>query len=105
MQIETKIKDLIKKSGPISLSRYMEICLWDDENGYYASNQVLGKNGDFITSPDISQTFGEIIGLWSLSFYQQFINKKRLCITELGSGRGTLLKTPLELFVRLPTIK
>ena len=54
MQIETKIKDLIKKSGPISLSRYMEICLWDDENGYYASNQVLGKNGDFITSPDIS---------------------------------------------------
>lgn len=96
MQIETKIKDLIKKSGPISLSRYMEICLWDDENGYYASNQVLGKNGDFITSPDISQTFGELIGLWSLSFYQQFINKKRLCITELGSGRGTLLKDAIR---------
>ena len=92
MQIETKIKDLIKKSGPISLSRYMEICLWDDENGYYASNQVLGKNGDFITSPDISQTFGELIGLWSLSFYQQFINKKRLCITELGSGKRNTFK-------------
>ena len=92
MQIETKIKDLIKKSGPISLSQYMEICLWDDENGYYTSNDVLGEKGDFITSPEISQAFGELIGLWALNFHQQFINRKNLCITELGSGRGTLLK-------------
>jgi SAM-dependent MidA family methyltransferase len=96
MQIETKIKDLIKKSGPISLSQYMEICLWDDENGYYTSNQVLGRHGDFITSPEISQTFGELIGLWALSFYQKFIDKKRLCITELGSGRGTLLRDAIR---------
>jgi SAM-dependent MidA family methyltransferase len=96
MQIETKIKDLIKKSGPISLSRYMEICLWDDENGYYTSNQVLGRHGDFITSPEISQTFGELIGLWALSFYQKFIDNKRLCITELGSGRGTLLRDAIR---------
>ena len=96
MQIETKIKDLIKKSGPISLSQYMEICLWDDENGYYTSNQVLGRHGDFITSPEISQTFGELIGLWALSFYQKFIDNKRLCITELGSGRGTLLKDAIR---------
>ena len=96
MQIETKIKDLIKKSGPISLSRYMEICLWDDENGYYTSNQVLGRHGDFITSPEISQTFCELIGLWALSFYQKFIDNKRLCITELGSGRGTLLRDAIR---------
>ena len=96
MQIETKIKDLIKKSGPISLSRYMEICLWDDENGYYTSNRVIGGDGDFITSPEISQTFGELIGLWALNFYQQFINKERLFLTELGSGRGTLLKDAIR---------
>ena len=96
MQIETKIKDLIKKSGPISLSQYMEICLWDDENGYYTSNQVLGRHGDFITSPEISQTFGELIGLWALSFYQKFIDNKSLCITELGSGRGTLLRDAIR---------
>ena len=96
MQIETKIKDLIKKSGPISLSQYMEICLWDDKNGYYASNEVLGRHGDFITSPEISQTFGELIGLWALSFYQKFIDNKRLCITELGSGRGTLLRDAIR---------
>lgn len=96
MLIEKKIKDLIKKSGPISISQYMEICLWDDKNGYYTSNQVLGGDGDFITSPEISQTFGELIGLWALSFYQKFIDNKRLCITELGSGRGTLLRDAIR---------
>ena len=74
----------------------MEICLWDDENGYYTSNRVLGRHGDFITSPEISQTFGELIGLWALSFYQKFIDNKRLCITELGSGRGTLLRDAIR---------
>ena len=105
MQIETKIKDLIKKSGPISLSRYMEICLWDDENGYYTSHQVLGGHGDFITSPEISQTFGELIGLWALSFYKEFINKKGLCITELGSGRGTLLKDAIRTICKVTSNK
>ena len=105
MQIETKIKDLINKSGPISLSQYMQICLWDDKNGYYNSNQVLGGNGDFITSPEISQTFGELIGLWALSFYQEFIHKKRLCITELGAGRGTLLKDAIRTIYKVTNNK
>ena len=105
MQIEKKIKDLIKKSGPISISQYMEICLWDDKNGYYTSNQVLGGDADFITSPEISQTFGELIGLWALSFYQEFINKKRLSITELGSGRGTLLKDAIRTIYKVTNNK
>ena len=105
MQIEKKIKDLIKKSGPISISQYMEICLWDDKNGYYTSNQVLGGDGDFITSPEISQTFGELIGLWALSFFQEFINKKRLSITELGSGRGTLLKDAIRTIYKVTNNK
>ncbi len=105
MKIENKIKDLIRKSGPISLSTYMEMCLWDDENGYYTSNEVLGEKGDFITSPEISQTFGELIGLWALSFYQQFINKKHLCITELGSGRGTLLKDAIKTICKVTNNK
>ena len=80
----------------MSISRYMEICLWDTDNGYYTSNEVLGEKGDFITSPEVSQTFGELIGLWAFSFHQQFINRNRMCITELGSGRGTLLKDAIR---------
>ena len=101
MKIETKIKNLIRTSGPISISRYMEICLWDTENGYYTSNEVLGEKGDFITSPEISQTFGELIGLWAFSFHQQFINRDSLCITELGSGRGTLLRDAIRSIYRV----
>ena len=101
MKIETKIKNLIRNSGPISISQYMEICLWDSENGYYTSNEVLGEKGDFITSPEISQTFGELIGLWALSFHQQFINRDSLCITELGSGRGTLLRDAIRSIYRV----
>ena len=96
MKIETTIKDLIRNSGPISISRYMEICLWDNKYGYYTSNEVFGGKGDFITSPEISQTFGELIGLWAFSFYQKFLSRNRLCITELGSGRGTLLKDAIR---------
>ena len=66
MQID-KDKRFNQKKWSISLSIY-GTCLWDDENGYYTSNQVLGRHGDFITSPEISQTFGELIGLWALSF-------------------------------------
>ena len=105
MQIEKKIKDLIKKSGPLSISQFMKICLCDDINGYYTSNQILGGDGDFITSPEISQTFGELIGLWALSFYQEFINKKSLCITELGSGRGTLLKDAIRTIYKVTNNK
>ena len=101
MKIETKIKNLIRNSGPISISRYMEICLWDTENGYYTSNEVLGEKGDFITSPEISQTFGELIGLWALSFHQRFINRDNLYITELGSGRGTLLRDAIRSIYRV----
>ena len=96
MKIETTIKDLIRNSGPISISRYMEICLWDNENGYYTSNEVFGRKGDFITSPEVSQTFGELVGLWALGFYQKFISRNSLRITELGSGRGTLLKDAIR---------
>ncbi|MDC3068027.1 SAM-dependent methyltransferase [Paracoccaceae bacterium] len=92
MNLETKIKDRIDSYGPLSISKFMEMCLWDNEYGYYISNQIIGKWGDFITSPEISQSFGELLGLWSLSFHYQSVKKKNLFLTELGAGKGTLLK-------------
>ena len=62
--IKNKIIDEIKKERcGISLERFIDICLFDNE-GYYKKSNPLGKSGDFITSPEISQLFGEILGLY-----------------------------------------
>ena len=65
-----KIKSIltkeISKKGYISISRFMEISLTDPNEGYYINQKPLGKSGDFITSPDITQIFGEVIGAWAI---------------------------------------
>ena len=85
-----KIIDQITKNNlPITIEQYIELCLYS-ENGYYKNSKVIGKVGDFITSPEISQLFGEIVGLFFLSFWKKKINKP-FNLVELGPGRGTLL--------------
>jgi len=88
--IKNKIIDEIQKSNSgISLERFIDICLFDIE-GYYETSNPLGKSGDFITSPEISQLFGEIIGLYIYSLWHNKY-KKRFNLIELGPGNGTLL--------------
>ena len=67
--LKKKIKKIITEKGPISLAEFMEIALTDPKNGYYRKRMPLGSKGDFITSPDISQIFGEIIGIWILDLW------------------------------------
>ena len=55
------------------VAEYMSRCLWDDEHGYYATRSVIGSAGDFITAAEISQVFGELIGLWSAVVWQQVL--------------------------------
>src|ERR1700691_6399370 len=54
----------IREAGPISLAEYMESALWDERHGYYATRAPIGARGDFITASEVSQVFGELIGLW-----------------------------------------
>lgn len=86
------LKDKIKGSGPLSVATFMNECLLNPKHGYYATKQhIFGKSGDFITSPEISSLFGELVGLWCFSMWQQMGKPKRVKLMELGPGRGTLM--------------
>ena len=91
----TKLFDYLKlrieTEGSITLADYMAESLGHSEFGYYNTTVPIGKSGDFITSPEVSQMFGELIGLWSAVCWQQLGTPNKFNFIELGPGRGTLL--------------
>lgn len=80
----------IARMGPISLADYMAECLHDPKFGYYATRDPLGTKGDFITAPEVSQMFGELIGLWLAQVWMDQ-GEGKAALVELGPGRGTLM--------------
>ena len=91
-----KLKDQIRRHGPITLADYMSSCLADPDNGYYRCQTAIGQHGDFITAPEISQVFGELIGLWSVVVWRQMGSPAPFHLIELGPGRGTMLQDALR---------
>lgn len=85
------IKQQIKTHGPISIHQFMEIALFDPDFGYYTQKQPFGRQGDFITAPEISQVFGELIGIWCASIWHSMEKPKDIIVAEIGPGRGTLM--------------
>lgn len=90
----------IKSCGPISVADYMREALTHPTQGYYMKRDVFGSKGDFITSPEISQLFGEMIGIWVFSEWKKITNNN-FQLVELGPGRGTLSKSILKIFNQL----
>ena len=86
----------IQRDGPIPVHEYMDACLNDPEHGYYRTRVAIGRSGDFITAPEISQVFGELIGLWCAVVWQQMGSPARVNLIELGAGRGTLMADALR---------
>lgn len=91
-----KIKKRIEEKGSLSVADYMETCLYDCEHGYYIRQPVLGFTGDFITAPEISQVFGELIGLWCAVTWEQMKSPQKINLVEIGPGRGTLILDALR---------
>ena len=89
MKIENLIISEIKKKGEISLDKFIEICLYGDQ-GYYIKKNPIGINNDFITAPEISQMFGEIIGIFFINYWKEKF-KTEFNLIELGPGNGTLI--------------
>ncbi len=95
-----RIARLIQAQGPISIAQFMAVALHDPQNGYYATRDPFGRQGDFITAPEISQMFGELLGLWiAQCWHDQKRPEARL--VELGPGRGTLMRDALRVIAQL----
>ncbi|MCY3983071.1 MAG: SAM-dependent methyltransferase [Roseovarius sp.] len=92
----------IRTEGPIRFDDYMQLCLTHTEYGYYSGKEPLGADGDFTTAPEISQMFGELIGL-SLAMAWKYQNEPTpFTIAELGPGRGTLMADALRASKKVP---
>lgn len=85
------IKEKIRLNGPVTVAEYMHIIITNPTEGYYMKKDVISETGDFITSPEISQLFGEIMAVWFYSESQKMSSSKPLHIVELGPGNATLL--------------
>ena len=100
-----KLAARIARDGPIGVDEYMQACLQDPEHGYYRRRPAIGSSGDFITAPEISQVFGEIIGLWCAVVWQQMGSPPALRLVELGPGRGTLMRDALRAARLVPAFR
>ena len=92
VDVAASVKRLIRETGPIPLSQYMG----ESNARYYASRDPLGEQGDFITAPEVTQVFGELIGVWFADLWSKMTRRKYIHFVELGPGRGTLAKDALR---------
>lgn len=89
--IEKYLKDHIAAHGPMDVGQFMSIALSHPEFGYYMKRDPFGRGGDFTTAPEVSQMFGEMIGVWCADVWMQMGSPKKFTLLECGPGRGTLM--------------
>ena len=99
--LNDRIISLIQNEGPIDVASYMQLCLSDPQHGYYTTGKPIGRKGDFITAPEISQLFGELIGIWIIDTWQKLGAPAPFSLIEAGSGRGTLMADILRTITKL----
>ena len=96
MTLLDELKQLIALKGRITVERYMELALAHPEFGYYMNRNPFGATGDFTTAPEITQMFGELIGLSAAEVWSTMGAPNPVRFVELGPGRGTLMSDALR---------
>ena len=91
-----EISAIIAQEGPISVERYMALALSHPVHGYYMTREPFGAAGDFVTAPEISQMFGELLGLWAAEAWALTGAPSPVRLVEIGPGRGTMMKDALR---------
>jgi len=91
-----EMRALVAREGPISVERFMALALGHPKYGYYMNRDPFGAAGDFTTAPEISQMFGELIGLWAAEVWGMAGRPKPAILIEFGPGRGTLMSDALR---------
>ena len=91
-----------KKKVNIPLDEYINLSLYDKKNGYYIKKNPFDKKSDFITAPNISRLFSEMIAIWILNFWESLGSPKKFNLIELGSGNGEMMKILIESFKNFP---
>lgn len=100
MTLLDRLKNMIETDGPLPVSTYMQICLHDPKHGYYATRPGLGR--DFTTAPEISQIFGELIGLWIVHEWEAMWRPHPFVLVEPGAGRATMMADALRAMEMTP---
>jgi len=101
-KLQEIIRSKITSDGPISVADYMALCLTHPEYGYYMHTDPLGAEGDFTTAPEMTQVFGELIGLWAVDTWHKLGSPAPFTLCELGPGRGTLMADALRAASMVP---
>jgi NADH dehydrogenase [ubiquinone] 1 alpha subcomplex assembly factor 7 len=100
-----KLAARIRRQAPLSVAQFMTMALHDPDCGYYARRDPIGRTGDFITAPEISQIFGELIGLCLADWWQRAGRPRPVILAELGPGRGTLMADLLRAAATVPNFR
>jgi NADH dehydrogenase [ubiquinone] 1 alpha subcomplex assembly factor 7 len=100
--LQAEIRRLISLTGPMPVSQYMSLCLTHPLHGYYIRRDPFGPDGDFTTAPEISQMFGELIGLWATVVWRLMGSPENFRFIELGPGRGTMVRDALRAMQVVP---
>ena len=103
--LAAEIRRRIASAGPMPVSQFMDLCLSHPEHGYYMTRDPIGGTGDFLTAPEMSQIFGELIGLWSAEVWRLMGAPAGVGLIELGPGRGTLMLDALRASKAVPEFR